>query len=336
MNQNDNSVVNNEEENKLKQQILQTKLNNSPNVKWSDIIGLDKVKKILIDTIMLPIELPQVFIGNRKPVKSILLYGPPGTGKTNLAKAVATNSGQSFYAVTSADLISKYVGESEKNIKALFDIIKNDKPCILFIDEIDSLCSKRGEGDSSSSNTKSVQQFLIQLDGIGEINMDGVLLLGATNLPWILDMGMRRRFEKKIYIPLPDEKTRELMLKYYISKNEYLITNEEFNLLSKKTNNYSGSDIDTLCKAASRLPMDMILDATHFEISSNNIHIRPCSPNHPNAMKLNYIDVRDKTKIIPPPITSIHISMALKDVKSSVDIRDLEKYDAWTKEFGQY
>lgn len=132
----------------------------------------------------MPIRFPECFVGNRKPWKGILLYGPPGTGKTFLAKACATETEGTFFSISAAALISKFVGQSEKNIKALFKQAAKMKPSIIFIDEIDSMCSARddsGSGNESSNKVKT--EFLVQMQGVGSDN-DNVLVLGATNLPW--------------------------------------------------------------------------------------------------------------------------------------------------------
>jgi len=122
-----------------------------PNVKWDDVAGLHNAKKSLQEAVILPIKFPEAFQGVRKPWKGILLYGPPGTGKTFLAKACATESQCTFFSVSSASLISKYVGESAKKIKNLFSLAREKKPSIIFIDEIDSLCGARGEGENEAS-----------------------------------------------------------------------------------------------------------------------------------------------------------------------------------------
>jgi vacuolar protein-sorting-associated protein 4 len=153
--------------------------------------------------VILPIKFPQLFQGKRKPWRGILLYGPPGTGKSFLAKAVATEAASTFFSVASSDLVSKWLGESEKLVNNLFTMARQKRPSIVFIDEVDSLCSARGDTESESAR-RIKTEFLIQMDGVGA-DMDGILVLGATNLPWGLDKAILRRFERRVYIPLPEE-----------------------------------------------------------------------------------------------------------------------------------
>lgn len=180
--------------------------------------GLHEAKKNLKEAVILPIKFPEAFKGNVKPWKGILLYGPPGTGKTYLAKACATESNATFFSISSSDLISKWVGETEKLIKQLFQIAREKKPSIIFIDEIDSLCGKRGDGGNESSNRVKTE-FLVQMQGVGHDDK-GVLVLGATNIPWGLDPAVRRRFERRVYIALPEIEARLTLLKNVMKEND--------------------------------------------------------------------------------------------------------------------
>lgn len=167
-------------------------LTEKPNVSWNDVAGLELAKEALKEAVILPIKFPHLFTGQRKPWRGILLYGPPGTGKSYLAKAVATESNATFFSVSSSDLVSKWLGESERLVKQLFQMARESKPAIVFIDEVDSLCGSRGEGESEASR-RIKTEFLVQMNGVGN-DMDGVLVLGATNIPWQLDSAIRRRY----------------------------------------------------------------------------------------------------------------------------------------------
>lgn len=210
---------NKDETSKLKSALEEAIVTEKPNVKWTDIAGLVKAKESLKEAVILPIRFPDFFEGARKPWKGILLYGPPGTGKTYLAKACATETEGTFFSVSSADLVSKYVGESEKLIKNLFALAREKKPSIIFIDEVDSLCGNRSDGENEASRRVKTE-FLVQMQGVGNDDK-GVLVLGATNLPWALDPAIRRRFEKRIYIPLPDAPARKFLLENNMAKTPH-------------------------------------------------------------------------------------------------------------------
>lgn len=207
-----------------------------PNVKWEDVAGLEQAKKLLKETVILPVKFPQLFQGAVKPWKGILLYGPPGTGKSYLAKALATEAGSCFLSVSSSDLVSKYQGESERLVRNLFELARKNAPSIIFIDEVDSLCSARGEGENESSR-RIKTEFLVQMQGVGK-NSDGVLVLGATNVPWELDAAIRRRFEKRVYIPLPEAAARAAMFKIHTGKTPHNLTEADFMRLAKETEGF--------------------------------------------------------------------------------------------------
>ncbi|MGH0123776.1 UNVERIFIED_CONTAM: hypothetical protein FKN15_076241 [Acipenser sinensis] len=179
------------EKKKFQNQLQGAIVMEKPNVKWSDVAGLEGAKEALKEAVILPIKFPHLFTGKRTPWRGILLFGPPGTGKSYLAKAVATEANNStFFSVSSSDLVSKWLGESEKLVKNLFQMARENKPSIIFIDEIDSLCGSRSENESEAAR-RIKTEFLVQMQGVG-VDNDGILVLGATNIPWTLDSAIRR------------------------------------------------------------------------------------------------------------------------------------------------
>jgi vacuolar protein-sorting-associated protein 4 len=204
-----------------------------PNIKWSDVAGLDRAKEALQEAVVLPMKFPQLFQGKRKPWKGILLYGPPGTGKSYLATACATEAKGTFYSVSAANIVNKFMGESERLVKSLFELARTTKPSVIFIDEIDSLMSSRSEGENDATR-RIKTEFLVQMQGVGKDD-DGILVLGATNIPWDLDPAVRRRFQKKIYICLPDESARVHMLKLNLGDTPSTLVDEDIKELAGMT-----------------------------------------------------------------------------------------------------
>jgi vacuolar protein-sorting-associated protein 4 len=254
------------------------------------VAGLEGAKDLLKEAVILPVKFPQLFTGRRTPWKGILLYGPPGTGKSYLAKAVATESGAScFLSVSSSDLVSKFQGESERLVKNLFEIARQRAPSIIFIDEIDSLCSSRGDGENESAR-RIKTEFLIQMQGVGKGN-EGVLVLGATNTPWELDPAIRRRFEKRVYISLPEVAARAHMFKVHIGDTPHDLTEADFKILAERTDGFTGSDIAVAVRDALYEPVRTCQVATHFKQVPDPAGTHPylwvpCSPGDPDEVNL--------------------------------------------------
>ncbi|CAO3658242.1 unnamed protein product [Rhizopus microsporus] len=218
---------------KMKASLASAILTEKPNVQWDDVAGLEGAKEALKEAVILPKKFPHFFIGQRKPWRGILLYGPPGTGKSYLAKAIATESNSTFFSVSSSDLVSKWLGESERLVKNLFQLARENKPSIVFIDEVDSLCGTRGDGESEASR-RIKTEILVQMNGVGN-DMDGVLVLAATNIPWQLDSAIRRRFEKRIYIPLPDASARAAIFALNVGSTPCTLTQADYKTLADMT-----------------------------------------------------------------------------------------------------
>jgi transitional endoplasmic reticulum ATPase len=241
-----------------------------PKVSWQDIGGLDEVKQNLIEAVEWPLTQPEVFkrMGIKAP-RGILLYGPPGTGKTLLAKAVAHESKANFISIKGPEVLSKWVGESEKAIRELFKKAKQVAPTIVFLDEIDSIAPRRGQYSGSHVTESVVNQILTSIDGLE--SMEGVVVLGATNKPDMLDAALLRpgRFDRLLLTPAPDRKSRIEIFKIH-TKRMPLSKNVSLDELSDKTEGFSGADIEGLCREAAMLALREDIKATavgksHFE-----------------------------------------------------------------------
>lgn len=310
-----------------------------PNVHWSDVAGLEGAKDTLKEAVIMPVKFPQLFTGNRRPAAGILLYGPPGTGKSFLAKAVATEANSTFFSVSSSDLVSKWMGESERLIKQLFTLAREQRPSIIFIDEVDALCGPRGEGESEASR-RIKNELLVQMNGFTGDDEGGVLVLGATNIPWQLDAAMRRRFERKVYIPLPDLEARTRMFQLNVGETPCTLTPVDYRLLAEMTDGYSGHDVAVAVRDALMQPVRKIQAATHFkplmvEMESGELKKKwtPCSPGDEGSKEMSWLDVQGD-EMQEPPLTVKDFLKAIKSVKPTVSPEEITKQQEFTEQFG--
>ncbi len=222
-----------------------------PDVKWEDVGGLEDVKRRLMEAIEWPLKYPDLFSkANTNPPKGILLYGPPGTGKTLVAKAVANESEVNFISIKGPQLISKFIGESEKGIREIFRKAKQASPCILFFDELDAIVPIRSGGDVTHVTERVISQFLTEMDGMEELK--GVVILGATNRLDIIDPAVLRpgRFDLLLELPIPDEKTRLEIFKIH-TKGKPLDKSVDLKELTKEADKFTGAEIEAVARVAS-------------------------------------------------------------------------------------
>ena len=233
-------------------QILNEIVVHGDEVHWDDVAGLHSAKKALKEAVVYPFLRPDLFSGLREPARGMLLFGPPGTGKTMLARAVATESRSTFFAITASTLTSKWHGESEKLVRALFALAKAMAPSIIFVDEIDALLSSRGGGTEHEASRRSKTEFLIGWSdlqkaaagkdtGVGDASR--VLVLAATNCPWDIDDAARRRFVRRQYIPLPEPETREVQIRGLLKSQKHSLTDDDILALTAYTDGKFGLNL---------------------------------------------------------------------------------------------
>ncbi|CAH2067982.1 unnamed protein product [Thlaspi arvense] len=292
-------------------------LDSTPGVRWDDVAGLSEAKRLLEEAVVLPLWMPEYFQGIRRPWKGVLMFGPPGTGKTLLAKAVATECGTTFFNVSSATLASKWRGESERMVRCLFDLARAYAPSTIFIDEIDSLCNSRGGSGEHESSRRVKSELLVQVDGVSNTatNEDGsrkiVMVLAATNFPWDIDEALRRRLEKRIYIPLPDFESRKALININLRTVE-VASDVNIEDVARRTEGYSGDDLTNVCRDASMNGMRRkIAGKTRDEIKNMS-----------------------KDDISNDPVAMCDFEEAIKKVQPSVSSSDIEKHEKWFNEFG--
>jgi len=232
-----------------------------PNITFENVGGMEEVKEEIRKAIVYPFEHPEIYQKyGKKAGEGILFYGPPGCGKTFIAKAAAGECKASFLTLKVSDILGKYVGESEKNIKAAFKAAEQYAPSILFFDELDAIGGRRS--DATEHSKRLVNELLTHLDGISG-PQDGLLTLAATNEPWAIDPALRRpgRFAKLILVPNPDESAREQIFSIQMKKRRDVTSKDvDFKLLAQRTDGYSSADIAQICSEASDIPLEEALE----------------------------------------------------------------------------
>ncbi|XP_059451923.1 ATPase family AAA domain-containing protein FIGL1 [Corylus avellana] len=283
-------------------------MDRDPNVRWDDIAGLEHAKKCVTEMVIWPLLRPDIFKGCRSPGRGLLLFGPPGTGKTMIGKAIAGEAKATFFYISASSLTSKWIGEGEKLVRALFGVACCRQPAVIFVDEIDSLLSQRKSEGEHESSRRLKTQFLIEMEGF-DSGSEQILLIGATNRPQELDEAARRRLTKRLYIPLPSSEARAWIIRNLLEKDGlFKLSNEEIDTICNMTEGYSGSDMKNLVKDASMGPLREAL-TQGMEIT-----------------KLKKEDMR--------PVILQDFENALQEVRPSVSLNELGTYEKWNKQFG--
>ena len=280
-------------------------VNITDKVTFNDVAGLDNAKRAIRETVILPMMRPDIFVNLRSPARGILLFGPPGTGKTFLAKVAACECNSTFFSVSASSMTSKWIGDSEKLVRALFAVAKSQQPSIIFIDEIDSLLSARSEAEND--NLRGLKtEFLVQLDGMSSCSTDQILVVAATNRPNALDEAARRRFTRRIYVGLPNAAAREQIIKLLLKKDIHSLNADDFKTIVSATNKFSCSDMKELVRSAA-------------SIGVRDIGSQITDPN-----------------FIAPPISMMDFNAAMNEVSKSVSDTDVDFHLNWNAQFGSF
>jgi SpoVK/Ycf46/Vps4 family AAA+-type ATPase len=286
-------------------------------IPWDTIAGLEHAKAAVQELAVWPLMKPELFRGARAVPRGLLLFGPPGTGKTLIGRAVASQCGATFFSISASSLTSKWIGEGEKMVRALFAVAAACEPAVIFVDEIDSLLSARKSDGEHESSRRMKTEFLVQMDGLGG-DEGRMLLIGATNRPQELDDGARRRLAKQLYIPLPCAAARRAMVTNILRADAsvaHALSDSDLDTICVKTEGYSGSDMKHLTQEAARAPLrELFSRAAHADAAAGI----PPLPS-PSAMR---------------PIKLADFKRASKQVRPSVTQADIEFHEKWNREHG--
>lgn len=294
----------------------------TPNVNWEDIGGLENVKKELQELVQYPVEHPEKFLKfGMQPSRGVLFYGPPGCGKTLLAKAIANECQANFISIKGPELLTMWFGESEANVRDIFDKARSAAPCVLFFDELDSIAKSRGGsgGDAGGASDRVINQILTEMDGMG--SKKNVFIIGATNRPDIIDSAILRpgRLDQLIYIPLPDEGSRTSILKANLRKTP-LSKRIDLKFLAKITKGFSGADLTEICQRACKLAIRENIEA----------EIKRTKERERKGLPMDVDDDDDNAEV-----EKKHFEEAMRFARRSVSDQDIKKYEMFSQTLQQ-
>ncbi|KAG6817312.1 hypothetical protein H0H87_010329 [Tephrocybe sp. NHM501043] len=304
-----------------------------PTVTWDDIGGLEKVKQELQETVQYPVDHPEKFLKyGMSPSKGVLFYGPPGTGKTLLAKAIANECNANFISIKGPELLTMWFGESEANVRDVFDKARAAAPCVMFFDELDSIAKARGgggaSGDGGGAGDRVLNQILTEMDGMN--SKKNVFIIGATNRPDQIDSALLRpgRLDQLIYIPLPDEPSRLSILKACLKKSP-VAPEVNLDFLAKSTHGFSGADLTEICQRAAKLAIRESIDADIRKAREKREREEASGEAGGDA------EMEDEEEDPVPQITREHFEEAMKFARRSVSDQDIRRYEMFSQNLQQ-
>ena len=294
----------------------------TPNVTWEDIGGLENVKKELQELVQYPVEHPEKFLKfGMQPSRGVLFYGPPGCGKTLLAKAIANECQANFISIKGPELLTMWFGESEANVRDIFDKARSAAPCVLFFDELDSIAKSRGGsgGDAGGASDRVINQILTEMDGMG--SKKNVFIIGATNRPDIIDSAILRpgRLDQLLYIPLPDEGSRTSILKANLRKTP-VSKRVDIKFLAKITKGFSGADLTEICQRACKLAIRENIEG----------EIKRTKERERKGLSMDIDDDDDNAEV-----EKKHFEEAMRFARRSVSDQDIKKYEMFSQTLQQ-
>ncbi|MFB9806241.1 AAA family ATPase [Haladaptatus pallidirubidus] len=270
-----------------------------PDVSWQDVGGLEDTKERLRETIQWPLDYPEVFESlDMQAAKGVLMYGPPGTGKTLMAKAVANESDSNFISIKGPELLSKWVGESEKGVREVFSKARENAPTVVFFDEIDSIATERGRdgGGGSQVSERVVSQLLTELDGLEEL--EDVVVIATSNRPDLIDSALLRpgRLDRHVHVPVPDEDARRAIFEVH-TRHKPLADDVDLDSLARKTDGYVGADIEAVCReAAMAASREFIQSVSREDIGDSVGNVRITAEHFEDALDEVTPSVTEETK----------------------------------------
>ncbi|KAI5866608.1 peroxisomal biogenesis factor 6 [Durotheca rogersii] len=304
-----------------------------PNVTWDDVGGLNNVKEAVMETIQLPLERPELFAKGMKKRSGILFYGPPGTGKTLLAKAIATEYSLNFFSVKGPELLNMYIGESEANVRRVFQRARDARPCVVFFDELDSVAPKRGnQGDSGGVMDRIVSQLLAELDGMsgGDDGGGGVFVIGATNRPDLLDQALLRpgRFDKMLYLGVSDTHEKQLKIMEALTRKFTLHPTVSLPVVAEHLPfTYTGADFYALCSDAMLKAVTRQASLVDLKIRAMNAEIEKAAGHHHLVSTANFFDHHATPEDVAVMVTEQDFLEANRELIPSVSAGELAHYE---------